>query len=217
MRRRHKKRLQFLVGALVIFTALSAYRTFVDKRPGPPQTLKTAAATQVAPDAAGAVRPFSVAPPLAEQEPAGGQPAAGPPPVPPSARLQPRSSGAQPDRPREAVGRPNPFAPLVVPQRQFTQLGILQPPSRPGAPPFGIDLPLPPGGGPPPPPGAGMKVGAIVGGIQRVAVIQEGEKILIVGVGDRVGDATVVEILKDKVVMQRGGVTFDLPFVGEGS
>jgi hypothetical protein len=62
-----------------------------------------------------------------------------------------------------------------------------------------------------------MKVGAIVGRSERVAIIQNRGEILIVGVGDRVGDAVVVEILDNKVVMREGGVTFELPFGGEGS
>ncbi len=124
---------------------------------------------------------------------------------------------------REGLGRDNPFAPLVIPQRPFLGLGVPQPP-RPGAPSFGIDLPLPPGGAasggrgaPPPPPGAGMKVGAIVGGRERAAIIQYRGETFIVGVGDHVGDAVVVEIFDSKVVMREGGVTFELPFGGEGS
>ncbi len=215
------KRLQFLVGALVIVTALSAYRTFGDKRPGPPQTLNAAAAAQVTPSAAADARPLPVTATPPRQAPAARPP--GRPPVAPSARFQ-SMPVAPPARAREAVGRDNPFAPLVVPQRPFAQLGIPQSPSHPSASALGIDLPLPPGGAAPrgqgalpQPPGAGMKVGAIVGGSERVAVIEDGGKIFIAGVGDRVGDATVVKILKDKVVMHRGGVTFELPFEGEGS
>jgi hypothetical protein len=202
---------QFLVGALVIVTALSAYRTFGDKRPGPPQT----------PNAAADVRPVPVTATPPVQASAAGP--SGRPPVAPSARLQ-SMPVTPPTRAREAVGRDNPFAPLVVPQRSFAQLGTPQSPSHPSTSVLGIDLPLPPGGAAsrgqsalPQPPGAGMKVGVIVSGSERVAVIEDGGKIFIASVGDRVGDAAVVQILKDKVVMHRGGVRFELPFEGEGS
>jgi hypothetical protein len=62
-----------------------------------------------------------------------------------------------------------------------------------------------------------MTVGAIIGGSERVAIIQDLGKIFVVGVGDRVGDAVVVQILEHKVVMRRGGVTFELLFEGGGS
>jgi Tfp pilus assembly protein PilP len=57
-----------------------------------------------------------------------------------------------------------------------------------------------------------MTVGAIIGGSERVAVIQEGGQIYVVGVGDHVGDAAVVEIRDDKVVLRKGDVTFEVPY-----
>lgn len=78
-----------------------------------------------------------------------------------------------------------------------------------------------PGGGPgvaaPPPLGAGMRVTGIMGSRTRVAIIEAEGKTYIVGVGERVGDAVVVSILPDKVVLKQNNVTFDLGFGGERS
>ncbi len=82
---------------------------------------------------------------------------------------------------------------------------------------------MPPGfaapGGPgaPPPPGAGMRVAGIMGSRQRVAIIETEGKTYIVGVGERVGDAVVVSILPDKVVLKQNTVTFELAVGGERS
>jgi hypothetical protein len=62
-----------------------------------------------------------------------------------------------------------------------------------------------------------MTVGAIIVGAERVAIIQSQGTPFVVGVGDPVGDAVVVEILEDKVVMRKGEVTFELRFGGAGS
>ena len=77
-----------------------------------------------------------------------------------------------------------------------------------------------PGAGPgtaPPPPGAGMRVSGIMGSRQRVAIIEAEGQTYIVGVGERVGDAVVISILPDKVVMKQNNVTFELGFGGERS
>lgn len=197
-----------VVVAAVVATALSTHGTF-GKKP----------AAKSAPDApATGARASQVTP--------SGQPSGGSRPSAPSTPSQ--SAPAPTDQPRDAVGRPNPFTPLITRQRSFyaPQLGAPpRQPSRPGspnAPAFGIDLPVPPGFTVPgaqaaPPPGAGMTVGAIIGGSERVAIIQAQGTLFIVGVGDPVGDAVVVDILEDKVVMRRSGVTFELRFGGEGS
>jgi hypothetical protein len=62
-----------------------------------------------------------------------------------------------------------------------------------------------------------MTVGAIFVGTERVAIIQAQGTPFVVGVGDPVGDAVVVEILEDKVVMRKGEVTFELRFGSAGS
>src|SRR5712692_4440970 len=66
-----------------------------------------------------------------------------------------------------------------------------------------------PAGTPPPSPGAGMTVTGILGGNAPVAIIRTGEQTVIVGVGEHVGDAVVVSILPHKVVLKKGGVTFE--------
>lgn len=83
---------------------------------------------------------------------------------------------------------------------------------------------MPPGfatpGGPgqaTPPPGAGMRVAGIMGSRQRVAIIEAEGQTYIVGVGERVGDAVVISILPDKVVMKQNNTTFELGFGGERS
>jgi hypothetical protein len=69
----------------------------------------------------------------------------------------------------------------------------------------------PPGGTPPPPPGAGMMVTGILGGSARVAIIRTEGRTVIAGVGEHVGDAVVISILSNKVVLKKRGVTFELP------
>jgi hypothetical protein len=199
-------------------TALSPAGPFVVDRLGRSEHLEAAKGVRVAFGA-------SASPPHAADTVFGRQ--ASPPgsldsPLPAAPSTRSQSLPAAPGAPsREGVGRDNPFASLVIPQRPSLGLGVPQP--RPGAPSFGIDLPLPPGatppggrGTPPPPPGAGMKVGAIVGGRERAAIIQSQGQTFIVGVGDHMGDAVVVAIFETKVVLREGGVTFELAFGGEG-
>ena len=62
-----------------------------------------------------------------------------------------------------------------------------------------------------PPPGTGMMVTGILGGSARVAIIRAEGQTIIAGVGERVGDAVVVSILSNKVVLKKGTVTFELP------
>ncbi len=201
-------------------TAVSTSGPFVENRSGRSENLEAAKGVRVAFGASASAQ-HATATVVGRQASTAGS-SGGPLPAAQLARSQ--SLPVAPGAPlREGVGRDNPFAPLVIPQRPFLGLGVPQPP-RPGAPSFGIDLPLPPGstapggrGAPPPPPGAGMKVGAIVGGRERAAIIQNRGETFIVGVGDHVGDAVVVEIFDNKVVMREGGVTFELSFGGEGS
>lgn len=78
-----------------------------------------------------------------------------------------------------------------------------------------------PGGGPgaglPPSPGAGMRVTGIMGSRTRVAIIEADGKTHIVGVGEHVGDAVVVQILPEKVIMRQHNVTFELGVGGDRS
>ncbi len=222
------KTLKYLVGALVVATTLSTYWTLGEKPSGLPQKLEAAKVVQDAPGVSARVQP-APAPAAPPQQESSVQPSRGLSPAAPS-KQSPSTPGAPPTRLKEEVGRPNPFAPLVIAQRPLGPRGVLQPSSRPSpssgpsAPWLGVGLPLPPGftvpggqGAPLPPPGAKMTVGAIVGGSERIAIITDLGKIFVVGVGDRVGDAVVVQILADKVVMRRGGVTFELRFEGGGS
>jgi multisubunit Na+/H+ antiporter MnhE subunit len=78
---------------------------------------------------------------------------------------------------------------------------------------FGVGAPR---GTPPPPPGTGMTVTGIVGGKAPVAIIRAEGRTFIVGVGERVGDAVVVSILANRVVLKRGSVTFDVPGPSRG-
>ena len=212
------RRLRIPIALVAILTALSAYAAVTEKHSGPPQALKAVKAAQVVPD------PASAAPAVPVPAAPARKASTGSPgdtlPVPlglltasPPARA-PSTSASPPARGGEAAGRPNPFAPP----------GFALPPAAPVVPTFGLDLPLPPGAAgplgagaaPPPPPGAGMTVGAILGGSERVAIIREGGQVFVVGAGDAVGDASVVEIRDDKVVMRKGSVTFELPYGGGG-
>jgi predicted membrane protein len=72
----------------------------------------------------------------------------------------------------------------------------------------------PPQGTPRLPPGAGMAVTGILGGSVRVAIIRVEGQTVIAAVGERVGDAVVVAILANKVMLKKNGVTFELPMEG---
>jgi hypothetical protein len=138
----------------------------------------------------------------------------------------PATAPAKPQDPEAAVvgggqrGRNDPFAPLVTPESQRASPAA---PTLP--PPPGVGLPMPPGfaapgGGPaaaPPSPGAGMKVTGIMGSRNRVAIIEMDGQTHIVGVGERVGDAVVVSILPEKVIMKQHNVTFELGIGGDRS
>jgi hypothetical protein len=123
-----------------------------------------------------------------------------------------------------AVGRPDPFVPLVVPPSPG---GPVTASSPPGSPPSALGLPLPPGftappgrmgqPAPAPSPGLGMAVTGIVGNSPRIAIIQSGGRSYVVGVGEQVGDAVVVGIDAHRVTLKRGSVTFELSLGGERS
>lgn len=117
------------------------------------------------------------------------------------ARPSPPSLGV-PEGPR---GRPDPFAPLVSSEGR--------PPGRFPSP-AAVPLPPPPGGTLGAPafvqPGAGMTVTGIIGGRSRVAIVQREEGSYVVGVGDRVGDAVVVAISADQIVLKQRHSTFTL-------
>lgn len=117
-------------------------------------------------------------------------------------------------------GRHDPFSPLAVNEPQRASPGPALPP------PPGVGLPMPPGfaapgAGPgataPSGPGAGMKVTGIMGSRARVAIIEADGQTHIVGVGERVGDAVVVSIQQEKVVMKQHNVTFELAIGGDRS
>jgi hypothetical protein len=79
----------------------------------------------------------------------------------------------------------------------------------------GVGVPLvlavAPPEGTPPPPGAGMTVTGILRGRARVAIIRAEGQTVIAGIGDHVGDAVVISILSNKVVLKKRSVTFELP------
>jgi len=226
------RRLRIPVAALAILTALSTYAAVAEKPSGLAQAPKVAKAAQVVQGASLAAPAVSVpaastpttpattprvvtpAPTASTGSPAGQLPV----PLGLLTAVPPARSSSTPATPSAVaggpVGRSNPFAPP----------GFALPPPTPAVPTFGLDLPLPPGAAgpmgsgavPPPPPGAGMSVGAILGGSERVAIIRAGGQVYVVGAGDTVGDASVVSVRDDKVVMKKGGVTFELPYGGGG-
>jgi len=152
--------------------------------------------------------------------PAGATPPGKPGPAAPRASA-PAGSKADPEVAAVGTGqqgRADPFSPLAVPESQRATPAPVLPPVP------GVGLPMPPGfatpGGPgqaTPPPGAGMRVAGIMGSRQRVAIIEAEGQTYIVGVGERVGDAVVISILPDKVVMKQNNTTFELGFGGERS
>ena len=108
-------------------------------------------------------------------------------------------------------GRADPFSPLATQEGGGGPL----PPLPSG------QLPVPPGfvggpGGPgtPPPLGVGMRVAGIMGGRSRVAIIEADGRTYVVRAGERVGEAVVVSVLPDRVVIQQNNVTFELSFGG---
>jgi len=156
-------------------------------------------------------------------KPATGSPATATPPGTPGPAA-PGATGPAGAKDREVAvvgtgqrGRTDPFSPLAVPESQRATPGPALPPVP------GVGLPMPPGfatpgGGPSTPaPGAGMRVAGIMGSRQRVAIIEAEGQTYIVGVGERVGDAVVISILPDKVVMKQNNTTFELGFGGERS
>jgi hypothetical protein len=62
-----------------------------------------------------------------------------------------------------------------------------------------------------------MMLNGIVGAKPRLAIISTGSGSKIVGVGDRIGDAVVVSILDDRVVLKQGATMLELRFGGEHS
>ncbi len=62
-----------------------------------------------------------------------------------------------------------------------------------------------------------MRVAGIMGSHSRVAIIEADGKTYIVGAGERVGDAVVISIMPNKVVMKQNNVTFELGFGGDRS
>jgi hypothetical protein len=221
---RSDPRLPLRAGAVVIVTMLSIFGVSGERHDGIARTLATPAAAHVAPAAPAAARPPA---------------SAAPPPAPPGddgrTSVDPPAAISSPGSPsmpravsqdeREPVGRPNPFAP-IIPATPPAPRALRQPMTTgagTGVPSFGLDLPLPPGfiapgtqAAPPASPGAGMAVGAIMGGTERVAIVRASGGVFIVAAGDTVDGATVLAIKDDGVTMRRGGVTFELPFGGGG-
>jgi len=108
-------------------------------------------------------------------------------------------------------GRFDPFSPLAV-QESGGPSPLLPPPP-------GVGLPMPPGfvapGGGPGAGALGMRVAGIMGGRSRVAIIESSDgKSYIVRAGERVGDAVVISVLPDKVVIKQNNQTFELSFGG---
>ena len=185
--------------------------------PGGPSSMATPPRAPGTPPAAG-----KAAPPGAP--PAGTPPKAGPPGPAPQGAPVPglpvptnvASTAANPNTEAALVGkgeqgRTDPFSPLATQEGSGGPL----PPLPSG------QLPVPPGfvggpGGPgtPPPLGVGMRVAGIMGGRSRVAIIEADGRTYIVRAGERVGEAVVVSVLPDRVVIQQNNVTFELSFGG---
>jgi hypothetical protein len=168
---------------------------------------------------AGAGQPAPATKPGTGPSPAPGSPVGAEPAAP-----APAAAPAKPQDPEAAVvgtgqrGRSDPFSPLVNPEAPRAAPTLPPPP--------GVGLPMPPGfaapgAGPgvgaPPSPGAGMKVTGIMGSRNRVAIIEVDGQTHIVGVGERVGDAVVVSIMPEKVIMKQHNVTFELGIGGDRS
>jgi flagellar biogenesis protein FliO len=62
-----------------------------------------------------------------------------------------------------------------------------------------------------PPPGTGMTVDGTLRANTSVSIIRVDGETFIAGVGERVGDAVVVSIDPNKVVMKKGGIKFGIP------
>ena len=173
-------------------------------RPGTPPAVGTAAPSGTPP--AGAPPKAGTSAPTPPGAPAPGLP------VPINVASTPVNPNSEAALVGKAVGgRPDPFSPLAT---QEGSAGLLPPlPSGP--------LPVPPGfvggpGGPGAPPalGAGMRVAGIMGGRSRVAIIEADGRSYVVRAGERVGDAVVVSVLADRVVVRQNNVTFELSFGG---
>lgn len=230
--------------AVLGYLSLTGRPSRPEARPAPQASapLRTApivppASTSTPPGGAGPAAGTSGGQPSpATPSPTGTPPAAGAPGgvKPAQGTMAPTSSASQPATPastRPATAQPNseaavvgtgqrgrgdPFSPLATPEQRATRGPSLPPPP-------GVGLPMPPGfttpGGPtpPPPPGAGMRVAGIMGSHSRVAIIEADGKTYIVGAGERVGDAVVISIMPNKVVMKQNNVTFELGFGGDRS
>jgi Tfp pilus assembly protein PilP len=59
-----------------------------------------------------------------------------------------------------------------------------------------------------------MRVAGIMGSRTRVAIIEADGKTYIVRAGERIGEALVVSVLADRVVIKQNNVTFELSFGG---
>ncbi|MFH0801240.1 MAG: hypothetical protein V2A78_02500 [bacterium] len=105
-----------------------------------------------------------------------------------------------------SAGRKDPFAPVVgrrpepppPPPIKIGQLPDL--PDRTG--PGGIPLVAPP---PPPPPPTIQVTGIMRAGGKVMAILQDGSKSDVVGLGDKFGEYTVTSIKKKTVVLKDGG------------
>ncbi len=191
----------------------------VARGPQGPGTPAAGTSTVAKPAGAMAPTPQTQTSKQAAGSPAGAAPPGTPGPAAPGAT---GAAGSKAD-PEVAVvgtgqkGRTDPFSPLAIPESQRASPGPVLPPVP------GVGLPMPPGFATPgagpstPPPGAGMRVAGIMGSRQRVAIIEAEGQTYIVGVGERVGEAVVISILPDKVVMKQNNTTFELGFGGERS
>lgn len=205
-------------------------------RPAPVPPPTTSPATPPAgPSRAGGPAPAGMAPRAAGTPPVAGTaapsgapamggppkatpPAQAPPGKPPSgtagAPINVASTEVNPNSEATLVGkgpegRSDPFSPLAT-QESGGPSPLLPPPP-------GVGLPVPPGfaapgGGP----GTlGMRVAGIMGGRSRVAIIEASDgKSYIVRAGERVGDAVIISVLPDKVVIKQNNQTFELSFGG---
>lgn len=60
-------------------------------------------------------------------------------------------------------------------------------------------------------PAAGITVTGILEGKSRVAIVQAGGLSFVAGAGESVGDALVVSVLPDRVVLKKNGTLFEVP------
>jgi hypothetical protein len=118
--------------------------------------------------------------------------------------------------PARAVGRGNPFSPLVVPEEPRPPVAVA-PPEPPVVPaPVFPGLPVEPGVTPTPAPPAARVAGILIHDGAQMAIVDIAGKTYIVKVGDIVEGFRVIRITGTTVVLRQGDVERELELGGGG-